>query len=257
VTTPDADPSDYLHAHTLSEAVSPTRLVDTHSAYQHIQICEHPVYGHQLFLDGDLQISESDNAYNTAMTAPLIGMGDMQHVIILGGGDGGVLNELLKVTEQADNHLKKATLIDIDGTVIELCREHLPRLCEDAFDHPRAEVIVGDAFAYLDQARNLDGVIYDLTMNPVREGQTRREFIAEIFDKVHRALRPGGVFTMQAAGKGEFDPEEERRNRALLEDIRPELARRFETILEQDVFIPSFEMLWTFLSARKGGNPST
>ena len=249
--TPVADSSAHLHTHTLSTDVTSSPVADVRSPYQHIRIVAHPVYGHQLFLDGDLQIAESDNAYNTAMTAPLIGMGDMRHVVILGGGDGGVLNELIKVTEQADNHLKKATLIDIDGEVIALCRRHLSRLCEDAFDHPRAEVIVGDAFAYLDQASGLDGVIYDLTMDPVREGQTRREFIAEIFDKVDRALRPGGVFTMQAAGKGEFDPEEEVRNRALLEDIRPALAERFETVLEQDVFIPSFEMLWTFLSARK------
>jgi spermidine synthase len=251
VTTAANGQSDYLHAHTLSDAVAPRLIVDTQSAYQHIQIFEHPIYGHQLVLDGDLQISEADNAYNTAMTAPLIGVGDMQHVVILGGGDGGVLNELLKVTEQAGNHLKHATLIDIDGDVLQLCQTHLPKLCEDAFDNPRAEIIVGDAFAYLDQARNLDGVIYDLTMDPVRDGQARRDFIAEIFQKVQNALRPGGVFTMQACGKGEFDPAEEQRNRALLEDIRPELADRFEAVTEQDVFIPSFEMLWTFLSARK------
>lgn len=244
---------DHLHAHALSDAVAPRQVLDTRSAYQHIRILDHPVYGHQLLLDGDLQISESDNAYNTAMTAPLIGIGDMQHVVILGGGDGGVLNELLKVTAQAGNHLKRATLIDIDGEVLRLCRQHLPRLCGDAFDNPRAEVIVGDAFAYLDQARGLDGVIYDLTMDPVREGQSRRAFIAEILDKVQQALRPGGVFSMQACGKGEFDPEEERRNRALLADIRPELEQRFEAVTEQDVFIPSFEMLWTFLSARQAG----
>lgn len=221
----------------------PQRLALRESPWQRIEILQHPIHGNQLVIDGDLQISESDLAYNTAMTAPLLTLPECRRVAILGGGDGGVLNKLLLAFDRLDKPLERVTLIDIDAEVIELCRHWLPRLCGEAFEDPRAEVIVGDAFAWLDEVRGLDAVIYDLTMDPVREGVSRPDFIQEILEKIHAALRPGGVVSLQACG--EWQPDRAR----LLAELREGLDARFSERQEQVVMVPSYEELWTFMAA--------
>lgn len=228
------------------ESTANADLVAEHlSDWQHIQIRRHAVYGNQLVIDGDLQISESDFAYGSALVAPLLTLADCRHVAILGGGDGGVLHELLDANDRLDGRLERATLIDIDREVIELCKRWLPRLCEGAFDDPRAEVICGDAFAWLARANGLDAVIYDLTLDPVREGVSRNAFIDEILGKVANALRPGGVVTMQACGEWVPDREE------VLAELRRRLDQSFVAREEQVVTVPSYGEKWTFLTARK------
>src|SRR5690554_3533080 len=171
-------------------------LADEHTGFQHVVVTRHPRFGGQLFLDDDLQISESDTAYGVAMASPLLELHRPARVAILGGGDGGVLNELLRTFEPLDAVPSELTMVDIDRRVIDLSRRHLPALCGDAFDSPHANIVVGDAFAWIAQARDLDAVIYDLTMDPVREGQSRADFISGIVAHMARALRPGGVLSM-------------------------------------------------------------
>lgn len=213
--------------------------------WQLVEVVHHPVYGNQLLIDHDLQISEADFAYNTAMTAPVLTLERCHRAAILGGGDGGVLHELLLACDRAGKDLEAVTMVDIDGEVVELCRRHMPVLCGDAFDDPRADVRIGDAFAWIEQARELDAVLYDLTMEPVREGISRREFIGEILSKIQASLRPGGVISMQACG------EQEPQRKQLLHQIAAGLDEWFTDRSEQQVMIPSYGELWTFMAARK------
>lgn len=230
-----------------------TVLVDEHTGLQQVRIVRHPVFGGQLFLDGDLQISESDTAYGIAMISPLLGLDRLQRVAILGGGDGGVLCELLRTLEPLGHLPRELTMVEIDARVIELCRIHLPAVCGDAFSHPGANVVIGDAFAWIAQARGLDAVIYDLTMDPVREGQSRADFISGIVAHMARALRPGGVLSMQCCGHGLRDADDRATRRELLPLIREAVDVHFTDRCEQSVLVPSYRDLWTFLSARKPG----
>ncbi|TYO99604.1 spermidine synthase/spermine synthase [Geothermobacter ehrlichii] len=233
-------------SHLRAEVVETAR-----SPWQQIEITRHPIFGHQLVIDGDLQISESDHAYGVAMVSPLLQLRQLRRVAILGGGDGGVLWELLQAAERMEIPLEKATMIDIDGEVLRLCRTHLSRLCGRIWDHPQAEILTADAFAWIAEARDLDAVIYDLTMDPVREGQSREEFMAETLAMIARALRSGGVFSMQCCGEGEGNDELAAESRDLLAQIRKEAGRHFCDLIEQRVLIPSYLERWTFLSGRK------
>lgn len=215
------------------------------TGWQLVEIFQHPDFGNQLVIDHDLQISESDFAYNTAMAAPLLTMPECHEVAILGGGDGGVMNEVLTSFDRLDKTVGQITLIDIDGDVIDLCKQYMPQFCGNAFDDPRSEVIVGDAFSWIEQAQNLDAVIYDLTMDPVREGVSRSEFIQDILDKIHGSLRPGGVLSLQACGEWQDDRDE------VLGELRHNLYECFELPQEQVVMVPSYGEMWTFMSARK------
>ena len=230
-----------------------TVLADEHSGLQQVRVTRHPTFGAQLHLDGDLQISESDTAYGVAMTSPLLALRRRERIAILGGGDGGVLNELLRSLEPLGDMPAETTMIEIDARVMALAREHLPAVCGDAFDSPHANVVVGDAFAWIDEARDLDAVVYDLTMDPVREGQSRADFIARILARIARALRPGGVLSMQCCGHGLHDAVDRATRREVLPLIRQAVDEHFTERCEQDVLVPSYRDLWTFLSARKAG----
>ena len=212
-----------------------TVVEERHSPYQKIIIAHDPSVGHLLYLDDDLQIADADEPYNQTLAGPLREAGALGDVLILGGGDGGVLRAVL------DAGARRAVLVDIDGDVITLSRKYLPSLCGDAFDHPAAEVVVGDAFAYLDADERWDGIVYDLTMDPVREDQPRTEYIREILGKVAQRLRPGGVMTMQCCGADEV---------GLREEIRAGLAETFAEWGDWEADIPSFDVRWVFAWAR-------
>lgn len=211
-------------------------VTSTGSDYQDILIAHDARYGHVLYLDDDLQIAESDQAYNEAMVDPVADAALLDHVLILGGGDGGVLQRAL------ERGAGKATLVDIDAKVIELSRKYLQDLCGDAFDDPRAQVVVGDAFAWLEEGREApySAIIYDLTMEPVRNGQSRLAFIDEILQRMRERLIPGGMITMQCCSGSD---------QALASETRRALERAFPVAEQRVVTVPSYWEPWVFASA--------
>ncbi|RFA30601.1 spermine synthase [Alkalilimnicola ehrlichii] len=210
-------------------------LEDVHSGYQHIVIAEDPRFGRLLYLDDDLQIAESDEVYNQAMIEPLVDTDNLGEVLILGGGDGGVLKAAV---QHGSEH---AVMVDIDAQVVDLCRTYLPKMCEDAFAADNGELVIGDAFAYLDRDQRYDAIVYDLTMQPVRADQTRKEFIHEILDKVASRLKPEGVFSMQCCGAEEH---------TLRREIRNGLETYFAQSEQRIVDVPSYlPERWVFASA--------
>ena len=213
-------------------------VLSKRSQFQQIDVIENEHFGRMLFLDKDLQIAERDaGVYNDALVSPLVEAGrPLDHVLILGGGDGGVLSEVLR------HDPARVTLVDIDGEVIETAKRHLRGICGDAFERSNVEVRVEDANVYLEQAPQVDAVIYDLTMFP--EALTRgdrRTFLAEIFGKIARCLKPGSMMTMQCCSQFDTD------TLVLLSEI---LAGEFEGFEHENTFIPSFCESWVFGRAR-------
>lgn len=214
------------------------RIVESvRSDYQDIVIAHDPEYGHVLYLDGDLQIAESDHAYNRALVDPVADAGLLDNILILGGGDGGVLHRAL------ERGARKATLVDIDVRVTELAQRYLCGLCGDAFEHPHGRVVIGDAMVWLDEGIDApySAIIYDLTMEPVREGQSRLEFIDDIIQRMARRLVSAGMVTMQCCSG--HDP-------VLATEIRCALERQFAKVEQRSVTVPSYWEPWLFASAR-------
>ena len=228
----------------------PQRMVveRVESEYQLVEIARHPIFGKQLIIDGDLQISESDHVYNASLVAPLLTQRKCRRVVVLGGGDGGVLATLAEAADQGLIDLQRVTLVEIDPVVIDLCRTHLPDLHRNAFDHPSVEIKVDDAFAYLASQKNsVDAVIYDLTMDPIRPNVERRAFIHEVIGLITCALRTDGILSMQCCGQSDVDERSVADRVQLLGDLRDRVATSFYSVVEQQVVIPSFGEPWTFL----------
>jgi len=204
------------------------------SAYQDITIIDNVNFGRMLFLDNELQIAESDaHLYNASMVFPLIESGcPLTDIAILGGGDGGVLHELLT------HNPGTVTLIDIDKEVVDAARRYLPGICRTAFDDDRVTVVHDDVFTFLDGDHRFDAIIYDLTMHPEAFIVMEREsYLRQLFTKIRDSLRPGGCVTFQCCS--EFDRETYSLIDRLLSDI-------FSSLSFKSTYIPSFCAVWNF-----------
>ena len=141
-----------------------------------------------------MQVTEADEFVYQEMIAhvPLVAHGKPARVLIIGAGDGGVLRRVLQ-----HGSVDRVVMVEIDGQVIELVRRHLPSIAGDAWDDPRAEILVGDGLAYLAEApaAAFDIVIVDST-DPAGVGETL--FTAGFYADCARALAPGGIVVNQS-----------------------------------------------------------
>jgi len=206
------------------------------SKYQNIRIIDNRDFGRMLFLDNDLQIAEKDAfLYNESMVSPLVEAGiPLNNVAILGGGDGGVLYELLKYNPQ------KVTLIDIDGEVTTACGKYLRGVCHDAFDDERVEIINDDVISFLESNHRFDAIIYDLTMRPEAfVAMDRETFLDRLFTKIKACLNPAGMITVQCCS--DYDEE-------ILKMADGILTKFFSDVRFTKTFIPSYCTPWIFAS---------
>jgi len=206
------------------------------STYQNIRIIDNEDFGRMLFLDNDLQIAEKDaHLYNQSMVSPLVDAAIPLHrVAILGGGDGGVLHELLRHGPQ------KVTLIDIDKEVITACRTYLKDICHDAFDDERVEIVNEDVSTFLDRNSGFDAIIYDLTMHPEAFIDMDREvFLDSLFRKIKGGLNPSGMITVQCCS--DYDNE-------TLKTAEVLLMKFFSDVRFTKTYIPSYCTPWVFAS---------
>lgn len=188
------------------------------TAYQEMYIVETGAYGKGLVLDGKWQSCTGDEfLYHEPLVHPaMICHTSPRNVLVLGGGEGATVREILrwKTVEQV-------MMVDIDGEVVEACREHLPEMHQNAFEDSRTHLVIGDALEVLDKTdRQWDIVISDLS-DPIEEGPSFQLFTQEYFEKVQRVLAPGGYFVIQA---GPVAPAELRLHARLVNTLKAVFA---------------------------------
>lgn len=175
-----------------------SHLCSRQTPYQRIDIYDTPCYGKVLTLDGHVQLSELDEAaYHEALVhIPLLSINAPKRALVVGGGDGGVLRELCKWRS-----LEAIDMLEIDREVIETCKEWLPSLSAGAFDDPRVNVQIGDAFEFVENVRApYDFIVMDITDVYEEEDEALSENLvtAKFLGDIARALAPGGLAVSQA-----------------------------------------------------------
>lgn len=166
-------------------------LYEEASEHQSLAIYQSARFGRVLALDGIVQTTESDEfIYHEILThLPMLAHGNAREVAIIGGGDGGTLREVLK------HPLQRATMVEIDPHVVELCRTHLPSLSDGAFDDPRADLVIADGARFVAQTdRRFDVLIIDST-DPV--GPAEVLFSEQFYRDCQASLAPGGILVTQ------------------------------------------------------------
>jgi spermidine synthase len=168
-------------------------LARVQSEFQDIAVFESETHGRVMVLDGIIQITEGDEfVYQEMLThVPLLAHGAAETVLIIGAGDGGVLRRVLQ-----HRGVKRAVMVEIDGEVIRLAKEFLPNIAGDAWNDPRAQVIVGDGIDYVKKAPNaaFDVIIVDST-DPVGVGEVL--FTDEFYGHCARILTSRGLVVNQ------------------------------------------------------------
>jgi spermidine synthase len=167
-------------------------LHEVKTDHQHLVIFENPTWGTVLMLDGVCQLTTSDEFVYHEMMAhvPLMALARPKRVLIVGGGDGGVLREVLKHPS-----VVRATLCEIDQTVIDTARQHYPSIPAKAFDDPRTDVVIADGCRYVAETdERFDAIIVD-SSEPI--GPSAVLHTREFFQACRRALKRGGVLVTQ------------------------------------------------------------
>ena len=160
--------------------------------FQHLAIFDTPNHGRVLTLDGIVMFTERDEfIYHELIThVPMQTMPDAKNVLIIGGGDGGTIRELIKYPQ-----LEKITLVEIDERVVETCKKYIPKL-SSGFSDPRVECRFEDGAKYIKNVPpgSIDLLIIDST-DPVGPGKIL--FGEEFYQDSRKALSTNGVMTAQ------------------------------------------------------------
>ena len=161
------------------------------SKFQDVLIFESSDYGIVLVLDNVIQCTERDEfSYQEMIThLGLFSHPDPKRVLVIGGGDGGVLREVVK-----HECVEEATLVDIDEAVIRNSKKFLPGMSV-GFQHEKVNVVVGDGFEYLKEHKNKYDVIITDSSDP--DGPAESLFQSDYFKLLNEALREGGIVTTQ------------------------------------------------------------
>ncbi|MDD5625579.1 MAG: polyamine aminopropyltransferase [Patescibacteria group bacterium] len=157
--------------------------------YQKIELYETPWLGKLLKLDGYFQTSEKDEFfYHEAMTQPaLFSHPNPKKVLIIGGGDCGILRQVL-----SHYSIKKVIMVEIDQEVIDFSKKYLKFIHKNSFKNPKVEIIVGDGKKFVEETKEkFDLIISDLT-DPI--GPSKALYTRSFYRKISSKLEKNGIF---------------------------------------------------------------
>ena len=177
-------------------------LYEMQTEHQHLVLFEHAFFGKMLMLDGATQITKGDEfIYQEMMShVPLFAHGQAREVLIIGGGDCGIAEEVLK-----HKSVKRLTQVEIDPAVVEFSKEHFPEFTGPVFADRRFESMIDDGMKYVaGTERRFDAIIVDST-DP--QGPGKVLFSQKFYAACKRCMNKGAVLVTQN-GVPMFQPQE-------------------------------------------------
>lgn len=217
------------------------------SGFQQILFVDSFDFGKCLFIDGITQCSEKDHDLYDREILKMLGEED-KNILVLGGGDGYVAEMALKINSKVN-----VRVIDLDVEVVKNCEKYLD---QKIFNNKQVKLYIEDALHHLrvlikKNKIKLDGIVFDLTDEPVRKKDKDAKasfvkFYKELIDISHKALGKGGWVSMQA-GASKVIP---KYNDAVA-TLSKLLKKKFKKVERTDIMIPSFGEKNAFLFGRK------
>ncbi|HOX88176.1 MAG TPA: polyamine aminopropyltransferase [Burkholderiaceae bacterium] len=207
------------------------KLAEIDSQFQRVEVYDTPQFGKLFRLDGRFMTSEGDEFfYHECMTHPaLLAHPDPRRVLVIGGGDGGSTEEILK-----HPGVERVVMAELDPAVIAVAREHLGSIHRGALDDPRLELRIGDGYEFVKTGDELfDLIVLDLT-DP--DTPAFHLYTEDFFRLCQKRLAPGGALSLHL-GSPVYAPETVRKNAAALRRVFPRVA-------VMSLFIPLYGSLW-------------
>lgn len=167
-------------------------LYEVQTDFQHLIIFRNSVFGTVMALDGVVQTTERDEfIYHEMMVhVPLIAHAQVKRVLIIGGGDGGILREVVK-----HSGVEEITQVEIDAQVIDMCKTYLPHHSNGAFDDPRVSIVIQDGVEFVSKTQQTFDVIISDCTDPIGPGEVL--FTSDFYAGCKRILSADGIFVAQ------------------------------------------------------------
>ncbi|QEY59027.1 polyamine aminopropyltransferase [Pseudomonas sp. C27(2019)] len=186
------DYRETLHGHYGQFFKIDKMLHEVRTEHQHLVIFENAKMGRVMALDGAIQTTEADEfIYHEMLThVPILAHGAVRNVLIIGGGDGGMLRE---VCRHAD--VERITMVEIDQSVVDMCKEYLPKHSNGAYDDPRVNLVIDDGMRFIANCTETFDVIISDCPDPT--GPAEVLFSEGFYQACHRCLSDDGIFVAQ------------------------------------------------------------
>ena len=167
-------------------------LFEINTDHQHLVIFNNSQFGRIMALDGVIQTTERDEFVYHEMMAhvPMFAHGNAKRVLIIGGGDGGMLREVLR-----HPGVEQVTQVEIDQAVVDMCTQYLPNHSAGAYEHEKTKVVIADGVNYVNETNEKYDVIISDCTDPIGPGEVL--FSSRFYEGCKRCLTPGGVFVAQ------------------------------------------------------------
>lgn len=216
--------------------------VNEQTPFQHLVMLDTEEFGRMLVLDGMVMTTVKDEfVYHEMVAHPaLVTHPNPKKVLVVGGGDGGVMREIMKHPS-----VEKAVLVDIDGKVIEYSKKYLPEIaCE--LDNPRVEVQVNDGYMHILNSKNEYDVIMVDSTEPV--GPAAPLFELGFYQGIYDALKDDGLFVAQTDNPW-FKAD-------LIQKVNRDVKEIFPIVRVYAANIPTYPSgMWTFTMGSKKHDP--
>lgn len=167
-------------------------LHEVKTEHQHLLIFKNAAFGRIMALDGIVQTTQKDEfIYHEMMShVPIFAHGNVRKVLIVGGGDGGMLREVCR-----HQGVARITQVEIDQAVIDMCRKYLPGHSAGAYDDPRATIVIDDGINFVQKTEERFDVIISDSTDPLGPGEAL--FTESFYAACKRCLTPGGILVTQ------------------------------------------------------------
>lgn len=241
-----------IHAHAVKNVI-----VRTRSKYQQIDIIDTYNSGKILVLNSEPQSAEVDeHIYHETLVHPaLIYHSNPQKVLIIGGGEGATLREVLKYKS-----IQKVVMVDIDEELNKIATQYLKEWHQNSFFDPRVQIIFDDIKNYIQQTNEVFDVIISDLNEPTGSTPAFQIYTENFLKNVKKITNENSIFVMQASDMKDLLFWEHRKDQdiPLLKNYVELFSKYFEEVKIFHTFIPSFYSDWAFLlAANKKLNPLT
>lgn len=217
--------------------INATRQIgEWQTRFQKLAIYDTPHYGKLFRLDGFNMTSEKDefvyheNLIHPAATAHA----GLKNVLIIGGGDGGSSEEVLKHPS-----VEKVTMVEIDADVVRVAKEHFGAVHNGVFDNPKLQVLIEDGMRFVHETKErFDLIVLDLN-DPM--GPAEPLYTTDFFQRCRQVLAPGGALTLHLGSPVAQGPQ--------VAELTARLASVFRSVRPYTMFVPLYGSLWAMACA--------
>lgn len=228
------------HQHHLKKTI-----IQKRTAFQNAILADSHSFGRCLILDGEMQSAQLDEfIYHECLTHPaLILHPKPRQALILGGGEGATVREVLR-----HRGVERVTMVDIDGEVVDFCKQYLWEWHQGKFSDPRTRLLIDDARKFVLETRERFDVIISDLPSPIEGGPAYLLYTTEFYKDLRKRLNPDGLFALQA-GSGSLL---QIHYHAILYRT---LKQNFRIVRPYYAFVPSFDVPWAFLLCSQKADP--